>query len=114
MKPAASASATVGYFSAAARAATSCMASSARVFASSGRSGISAARASSMLHEPGAAPGAQSGGSVVGVVVGTKTVLVFVTVCADAAAYAPTAVIAMTTPTATTTAYKRRERRART
>src|SRR5450759_1123951 len=59
--PARSASATVGYSSAAVRASTSCCATSARVATSSGLSGIASSFASSMLHEPDAAPGTQRG-----------------------------------------------------
>src|SRR4051794_10421955 len=55
------ASATVGYLNAAVRASTSCCASRVRVAGSSGLSGIASALASSMLHEPAAAPRTHAG-----------------------------------------------------
>src|SRR5262245_2878260 len=76
--PAFLASATVAYLRAATRASTSCLASSARVVALSGWSGRLISLASSMLHDPGAAPGTHFGAVVVvGCAVTVRTVVDF-------------------------------------
>src|SRR4051812_39352245 len=94
------ASATVGYLNAAVRASTSCCASTARVATSSGLSLIASSFASSMLHEPAAAPGTHAAltafeaAGFVAALAPTATVRTTVVVlpCDDPTAYAIPAV----------------------
>src|SRR5437868_1825537 len=98
--PARRASATVGYRSAAARAATSWLASVTRVAGPSGRFGIFDSAYSSVLHEPGAAPAMQlrtTAGVFVPVAVCPVPILTtFVVAVRDAATAYETAAVTIT------------------